>query len=181
MLNFRSKVTQRVLPYLLLNPQSELYLNEIVAKFGVDRGNLVKKLAEWKREGIVQKQKRGNLSLYRINKQHPLYKELRAITEKQFGLENALRSAFKQMAGVKRAYIFGSYVKGSMGAESDVDVLVVGSHKAIDVQSRLAKLQKKFDRAINVVDMTEQEFKKKQTAKDPLVTRVLNGLNIKLI
>lgn len=46
MLNFRSKITQKVLAYFLLNPQIELYLNEIAAKFDVDRGNLVKKLAE---------------------------------------------------------------------------------------------------------------------------------------
>ena len=92
-----------------------------------------------------------------------------------------LKKYFENRDDILMAFLFGSYVKGSMGAESDVDVLVVGSHKAIDVQSRLAKLQKKFDRDINVVDMTEQEFKKKQTAKDPLVTRVLNGLNIKLI
>lgn len=181
MFNFRSKITKKILPYLLLNPEAELYLNEMVVKFGVDRGNLVKKLEEWRSEGILQKKKRGNLSLYRVNKTHPLYKELRVIIEKEFGLEEVLRRELKQISGVKQAYIFGSYASGKLRPESDVDVLVVGSHRAMDVQRRLARLQKKFDREINVVDMTEQEFKKKQTTKDPLVIRVLNGLNIKLI
>lgn len=181
MLNFRSKIAQKVLSYLLLNPQTELYLNEMVVKFGVDRGNLVKKLVEWKKEGIVQKRKRGNLSLYCVNKAHPLYKELRAITEKQFGLEDALRDALKRVEGVRQAYIFGSYVRGEFGPESDVDVLVVGSHRTVDVQRQVIKIQKKFDREINVVDMTEQEFKERQTANDPLVTRILKGRHIKLI
>jgi len=181
MLNFRSKITQKVLPYLLLNPQAELYLNEIVVKFGVDRGNLVKKLAEWKKEGIVQKRKRGNLSLYRVNKAHPLYKELRAITEKQFGLEGVLRDALGRVKGVRQAYIFGSYVSGKFGPESDVDVLVVGSHRVVDVQRQVIKIQKKFDREINVVDMTELELNKRQQAKDPFVIRIFKGSNIRII
>lgn len=181
MFNFRSKITKKVLPYLLLNPEAELYLNEMVVKFGVDRGNLVKKLDEWKSEGILQKKKRGNLSLYRVNKTHPLYRELRIIIEKEFGLEEALRSALKHVVGVKQAYIFGSYAKGAMGAESDVDVLVIGSHKAVDVQRRVAQTQKKFDREINVVDMTETELVRRKKARDPLVARIFSGPNIKLL
>ena len=181
MISFRSKITKRVLSYLLLNPHVELYLNEIAVKFDVDLGNLARKLNEWEREGIVQKRKRGNLSLYHVNKVYSLYKELRAITEKQFGLEEALRSALKQVVGVKRAYIFGSYAKGTMGAESDVDVLVIGSHKAVDVQRRVAQTQKKFDREINIVDMTEMELVRRKKARDPLVARIFSGPNIKLL
>ncbi len=181
MFNFRSKITQRVLPYLLLNPQSELYLNEMVVKFGVDRGNFVKKLAEWERERILLKPKQRNVSLYRINMQLSIYKELKAITEKQFGLEDAVRLAVKQVAGVKQAYIFGSYTTGKFGPESDVDVLVVGSHKIMDVQKRLAKVQKKFDREINVVDMTEAELVRRKKTHDPLARRIFGGPNIKLV
>jgi predicted nucleotidyltransferase len=181
MINFYSKITQQVLSYLLLNPQAELYLNEMAVRFGVDRGNLVKKLAEWKREGIVQKRKRGNLSLYRANTKYPLYKELRAITEKQFGLEDALHSALKQVAGVKQAYVFGSYAKNTMDAESDVDVLLIGSHKAVDVQRLMAQIQKKFDREINLVDMTEQEFNKRKKSRDPFIKSIFEGKIIKLL
>ena len=181
MLNFRSKITRQVLPYMLLNPHTELYLNEIATKFGVDRGNLVKKLAEWEREGIIRKRKRGNLSLYTANQSNPLYKELRTITEKQFGLTDALRSSIKRVAGVSAAYIFGSYAKGTLGAESDLDVLVVGSHRAVDLQRQIALIQKKFDRAINVVDMTERELTKRKKTHDPLVARIFHAPNIKLL
>ncbi|MFA4818689.1 MAG: nucleotidyltransferase domain-containing protein [Patescibacteria group bacterium] len=181
MISFRSKITKRVLSYLLLNPHAELYLNEMAVKFNVDLGNLARKLNEWEREAIVEKRKRGNLSLYRVNKAHPLYRELRAITEKQFGLEEALRSALKQVVGVKQAYIFGSYAAGNLGSESDIDVLAVGSHKAVDVQRRLVTVQKKFDREINVVDMTEMELVRRKKARDPLVARIFGGPNIKLL
>jgi len=181
MINFRSKITKKVLSYLLLNHDVELYLNEMAVKFSVDPGNLARKLNEWEREGIVQKRKRGNLSLYRANIKHPLYKELRAITEKQFGLEDALCSAFKQVADIKQVYIFGSYAKGGMGQESDVDVLVIGSHKAVDVQRKMATVQKKFDREINVVDMTEQEFVKRKNSRDPFIKSIFNGKIIKLL
>lgn len=181
MINFRSKITKRVLSYLLLNQDAELYLNEMAVKFDVDPGNLARKLNEWEREGIVQKRKRGNLSLYRANIKHPLYKELRAITEKQFGLEDALRSTLKQVIGAKQAYVFGSYAKSAMNAESDVDVLAIGSHKAVDIQRLIVQLQKRFDREINVVDMTEKEFIKRKKSRDPFIKSVFESKVIKLL
>lgn len=181
MISFRSQITKKVLSYLLLNQDTELYLNEIAVKFSVDPGNLARKLNEWERKSIVQKRKRGNLSLYRANVKHPLYKELRTITEKQFGLEDALRSAFKQVIGIKQAYIFGSYAKNTMGAESDVDVLAIGSHKAVNIQRLITQIQKKFDREINVVDMTEQEFVKRKKLRDPFIKSVFGGKIIKLL
>lgn len=181
MISFRSKITKGVLSYLLLNQHTELYLQEMAAKFAVDPGNLARKLAEWEQEGILLKRKRGNLSLYRVNPQYPLRNELCSIAEKQFGLEDALRLAFKRIVGIKQAYIFGSYAKSSMGAESDVDVLVVGAHRAVDVQRRVAQVQKRFDREINVVDMTERELTKRKKARDPLISRIFNGSHIKLL
>ncbi len=106
---------------------------------------------------------------------------MRTITEKQFGLEDTLRNALKRVGGVKRAYIFGSYVRGKFGPESDVDVLVIGLHKAADVQRQITRIQKKFDREINVVDMTEKELVRRKKAHDPLVVRIFSSPNIKLL
>ena len=79
MINFRSKITQKVLSYFLLNPEEEMYMNEMVRKFAVDRGNLVRKLSEWEKEGLLTKTKRGNLSLYTINKRYSLLEEMKKI------------------------------------------------------------------------------------------------------
>jgi len=162
MINFNSKITQKVLSYFLLNTDEEMYMNEMVRKFSVDRGNLVKKLAEWEKEGILNKTKRGNLSLYKINKEYFLLEEMKSISQKRFGLEKQLRTIFEKVKGLKSAYIFGSYANNKLEPESDIDILLVGSHKFFDVQMEIINLEKEINRDINIVDMTEPEFIQKR-------------------
>ena len=180
MINFRSKITQKVLSYFLLNPEEEMYVNEIVRRFRVDRGNLVRKLSEWEKEGILIKTKRGNLSLYKVNERYPLLEEMKKIVQKKFGLEGQLRKSLKKVKGLKMAQIFGSYAKDKLEPESDIDLLLVGSHSALKVQKEIIKLQKEFDREINIIDMTETEFNKKKQ-KDEFLKNIFNDKYIQII
>jgi len=179
MINFKSKITQAVLGYFFINPQAELYLNEIARKFKVDRGNLVRKLAEWEREGVLLKNKKGNLSLYTVNRDYPFLPELKKIFKKSFGLESALKEKLKGLKGLKTAIIFGSYAKDKLSGESDIDLLLVGSHNFLSAQRAIVELQKQFDREINIIDMTETEFKKKKN--DDFLKNILSGRMIKII
>jgi len=179
MINFKAKITQAVLGYFFVNPQAEMYLNEIARKFKVDRGNLVRKLAEWEREGVLLKNKKGNLSLYTVNHQYPFFPELKKIFKKSFGLENELKEKLKSIKGLKTAIIFGSYAKDKLSAESDIDLLLVGSHNFLTVEREIVKLQGRFDREINIVDMTEDEFGRKKN--EDFLKNVLRGKIIKLI
>lgn len=179
MINFKAKITQAVLGYFFVNPQAEMYLNEMARKFKVDRGNLARKLAELEKEGILLKNKKGNLSLYTVNRAYPFLRELRRIFLKSFGLENELRRKLKSIKGIKSAIIFGSYAKDKLSAESDIDLLLVGSHKLLDAQSEIIKLQSRLDREINVIDMTEGEFHRKKN--EEFLKNALSGKIIKLI
>lgn len=180
MINLKSKITKKVLSYFFLNVDSEFYLNEIAKKFEVDRGNLVKKLSEWEREGVLEKNKRGNLSLYKINKKYQYLSELQAIFRKSFGVENELHKALKNIKGLKMAIIFGSYAQqDKLTSESDIDLLLVGSHSFFSVQKKITQLQKMFDREINVVDMNEKEFKEKKN--DVFIKNIMNKPHIKIL
>jgi predicted nucleotidyltransferase len=179
MINFNSKIAQKVLAYFLLNPQAEMYLNEMANKFKVDRGNLTKKLAEWEKKGILFKDKIGNLSVYRINKKYPLLTEMKKIAQKSFGLENEIKKVLKKIKGLKIVVIFGSYVQDKLSTESDIDLLLVGSHNFLKTQEEIVKLQRQFDREINVIDMTEKEFEKKKNSE--LLQNVFKNKHIRLI
>jgi len=180
MINFRSKISQKVLSYFLLNSEEEMYVNEMARKFAVNRGNLVRKLAEWEKEGILIKTERGNLSLYKINKKYSLLEEMKKIAQKKFGLEEQLRKSFIKVEGLKMAFIFGSYAKDKLESESDIDLLLVGSHSSLKAQKEIIKLQEEFDRDINTIDMTETEFKEKRE-KDKFLKDVFNDKYIQII
>ncbi|MCK5320179.1 nucleotidyltransferase domain-containing protein [Candidatus Parcubacteria bacterium] len=179
MINFRSQITKKVLSYFLLNTGTEMYVNEMAEKFSVDRGNLTRKLSEWEKEGILEKRKKGNLSLYKINKKYLFLSELKKIIQKSFGIEKQLQQTLKKINKLKTAVLFGSYVKNKLSAESDIDLLLIGSHNFLEAQKEIVKLQKQFDREINTIDMTETEFKNKKNSA--LLKNIFKNKHIKLI
>jgi len=181
MISLRSDITKKILNYFFINPHESLYVNELSRKLALDKRNLVKKIKELETEGILAHQARGNLKLYSINTHYPMYREYRKIIMATIGVEGELRRIFKDTAGVKEAYIYGSCAQDSMGAHSDIDVLVVGDTNAITLQKCIHKLQADIDREINITVIDEYEFKKKVRSKDPFISGILKQKHIKLL
>ncbi len=179
MINFNSKITQKVLSYFFLNVDAEMYLNEMARKFEVDRANLSRKLSEWEKSGILIKNKKGNLSLYKINKKYPMLSEMKIIVQKSFGIEDELTRVLKKIKGIKQAYIFGSYADNKLNVESDIDLLLIGSYDFLKAQSEIIKLQNRYDREINTVDMDENEYAQKKDGD--LIKNIFANRYIKLI
>lgn len=181
MISLKSKITRALLNYFFINPDDSLYINEICKKLRVDKRNLVKKIGELEQEGILKSQPKGNLKLCSINKAHPLYEEYRNIILKTIGFENVLRKVVKEVEGIKKMYIYGSYAKNAMDAYSDIDLLAIGKHSIISFQKKINKLQKEINREINVVNMGERDFEKRIKEKDPFVCGMLKHKYIKII
>jgi predicted transcriptional regulator len=91
MISLRSQVTQKILNLFFLNPHETLYVNELSRMLGLDKRNLVKKLHELDHIGILKSEKRGNLRLYGVNPEFPLYQEYRKIVLKTIGVEERLK------------------------------------------------------------------------------------------
>jgi len=181
MISLRSELTKKLLNYFFINPQESLYVNELSRKLNLDKRNLVKKLKELEKDGILKSQIRRNLKLYSINKSYPLYKEYKNIILKTTGLEDKLKKVMKEVAGIVEVYIYGSYAKNKMDAHSDIDLLIIGNHKIVLLQRKLNRLQKETDREINSVSMDEHEYKKRLKNKDPFISEVLKRKHIKII
>lgn len=181
MISLRSKITRKILNYFFINQEESLYVNELERKFGLDKRNLVKKLKQLEEERILKSSSRGNLKLYSINKSYPLFNEYKRIVAKTVGFEDSLGRALKGVKRIKEAYVYGSYARDKMDVHSDIDLLVIGGHDIILLQRELNKLQKELDREINVVNMGEQEYRKKVKAKDPFVGGLMKGKKIRII
>jgi len=181
MISLRSEITKKLLNYFFINPHESLYVNELVKKLHLDKRNLVKKIKELEKEGVLKSQTRGNLRLYSANQDYPLYDEYRKIVIKTIGFEENIKRILKEIKGIKEAYIYGSYAKNKMGVHSDIDLLVVGNHGIVPLQRRLNKIQKEINREINVINMDEQEFKNRIKARDVFAAEVLKQKNIRII
>ena len=181
MISLRSEITKKLLNYFFINPHEELYVNEISKKLYLDKRNLVKKIKELEKEGIVKSHHRGNLKLSSINKDYPLYNEYRIIVVKTLGFEENIKRILMEVKGIKEAYIYGSYAKEKMDVHSDIDLLVIGNHGIVPLQKRVNKIQKEINREINITNMDEQEFKNRIKGRDFFITDVLKQKNIRVI
>jgi uncharacterized protein len=78
---------------------------------------------------------------------------------------------------VKKAYIFGSYVKGTMREDSDIDLAIIFKklNDTFDMQVKLMKLRRKFDTRIEPHAFRESDF----GSSNPLANEILRtGLEI---
>ena len=181
MLSLRSKVIQAVLNYFFLNSHSALYVNQMAGLFNLDPGNLMRKLAELEREGLLMSEFRGNQRYFRLNSDYPFLKEYQTIFEKSFGLESLVKKVFSPLSGIKQLILFGSYARGQLEPESDLDLLVVGKASHWEVTKGALKLQKQLGREVNVVDFSESEFRDRIAKKDPFVTDILKKSHVNVI
>ncbi len=181
MISLKSQVARKVLGFFILNPQERLYVNELSRKLALDKRNLVKKLHELEKEGVLRSEKRGNLRLYGANQDFALYEEYRKIILKTVGVETRLREIIGETPGIKEAYIYGSYAQDAMSAHSDLDILVVGDHEIKALQRKINLLQREIGREINSVNISEGEFKKRIEMNDPFIDGILRGKTIRLV
>ena len=181
MISLKSGITKELLNYFFLNPEESLYVNELSRKLNLDKRNLVKKLKQLEKEGVLESQRRGNLKLYSINRNYALYEEYKKIVLKTIGFENRLKKVLREIENIKKAYIYGSYAKDKLDIHSDIDLLIIGSHNILSLQKRLNKLQKEMDREINVINMDEKEFKKRIKNNDSFIKGIFKERYIEVV
>ena len=131
--------------------------------------------------GLLESRRLGQLKLYKLNTQHPLYPELKTVVAKTVGLEETIRGALSRIEGIKAVCIYGSFARGEERSSSDVDLLILGDVREKPLISTVKGLEEKLQREINYTLYTDAEWKKRKAAKDPFVREVLKQPRIPII
>ncbi len=78
----------------------------------------------------------------------------------------------KNKLNIEKAYIFGSYAKGSFNEDSDIDLAVVFKEfpDSFDMQVELLKLRRKFDTRIEPHPFRASDF----ISGNPLASEILS-------
>ena len=179
MISLKSNITRELLGYFFLHEEEALYVNEMVRRLGIDKRNLLKKLGEFTEAGLFKTEARGNLKYYALNRTFPLYNEYKRIVLKTAGIEFQLRESLRSIKGIKRAFIYGSYARDKMDTASDIDIIVIGNHRVVEVQKAIGIIQKKCEREINAINLGDDEFKAKK--RDPFISDVMKKEKIELL
>lgn len=78
----QDSLKKRLLVYFFTHPQAEHYLRELALLLHADPANLSRDLRPLERDGILRSQTRGNMKYFALNRDYPLYDEMRSMIEK---------------------------------------------------------------------------------------------------
>jgi predicted nucleotidyltransferase len=149
-----------------------LYRAEIIARMDFAGRSVEEELEKLVRLELLHTIKDGNRRYYEVNREHPLYPELRGIVLKTSGLRDVLVDALKG-AKVEFAFVFGSIAAGTENAESDVDLMVIGSATHRRAASGLRAASETLAREINPHFFTEEEFFERLAKRDHFLGDVM--------
>lgn len=178
----KSKLRAKLLAFYFFRPGVELYLSELARVLKVDPMNLSRELGKLEKENIFISRISGKQKYYKLNKNYLFYNELKNIVAKTVGAEASLAEIFKGEQAIKFCFIYGSYAAGADGANSDIDLLIIGGKSVIDsVVKKISELEKKIGREINYRFFFEADFKKAIAEKNSFILNIIKNKKIFLI
>ena len=181
MLDFRSQARRRLLAYYFTNPTARLHLRDLAERLNTDPSNLSKELRRLEGERLFRSEISGRQKYFQLNREYPLFDEVRAIVEKTIGAVAVIRHALQRMDGIQEAYLYGSFAKNQQDAASDIDVLIIGAPREEAVAQVVSKLERQLGREINYTVLTEREFASRRLRKDAFLENVWHNKRIPLI
>jgi len=168
----RSATEARLLALLTSTPGQEFHTRELVRRIDGSPRPVQLALEKLLRQGLVESKRVGPLRMWWMDPANPLYLPLRELYARTVGLVAQLRTILEQRAGVRFAFVFGSYARGDDDVRSDVDLLVVGGVNVPALLGEIQTLEAKLGRELSPVAWTEDDFDRQVQERSPFLTTV---------
>ena len=175
-----TKLRRKLLTYSFTHPDEDYYVRELSSLIDEDPGNLSRELRKLEEEGLFVSFVRGRARFYSLNKQYPLFKEIKKIIFKTEGVEGSLKEVMAKYKGISFSVIYGSYAKNKENKTSDIDVLAVGEFPANAFTRDIRNLESKLNREINFTYYTREEFEKGRKKNGGFLYLVLKNKTVLL-
>jgi DNA-binding MarR family transcriptional regulator len=103
MIDLRSQARQRLLAYYFVNPTARLHLRDLAVRLNIDPSNLSKELGRLEREGLFRSEVSGRQKYFHLNRDDPLFAEVRSIVSKTIGASYLIAQSLKKIEGIEEA------------------------------------------------------------------------------
>lgn len=181
MLDLRSKARQRLLSFYFTNPTARRHLRDLAERLCLDPSNLAKELRRLEREGLFQSEVSGRQKYFRLNREYPLFDEVRSIIGKTIGAVPRIAQSLKKIEGIEEAYLYGSFARNQQDAASDIDLLVIGAPRAEALAEAVRTLERYLGREINYTVLTRKEFDSRRRRRDAFLENVWHNKRLSLV
>lgn len=132
------------------------YLRSLAKEFDESTNSVRVELNRLTEAGLLQTSDDGKTKVYRANRTHPFFDEIKNMVSKFLGLDQLLEQVVSRLGNVERAYIVGDYAQGV--DSGTIDLILVG--KSIDMEYLtflIDKTYEKISRRVNVTVLEEME------------------------
>ncbi len=170
-----------LLKIFLTNPERSFFMQEIGRALGKKPGVFQRILNNFVEEGVLESEYRANARYFWINKNYPLYQELKSIVFKTVGLQGSVTNILKKIKGISFAFIYGSYAKDKEHKASDFDVMIIGDINEGALITKLDQLESQIKREINYNLYTLEGFKSDVRKKSSFLMEIMADKKIMLI
>ena len=163
-------------------PERSYHLSELRRLTGLGSASLQREINRLVVAGLANSALKGNQRQISANRQSPLFKELSGLTRKVMGAAALLTEALLPIEQkIEVAFLYGSVAKQSDHAESDIDIMIVGSDLTLsELLDQLLPVEEMLCRKVNPTCYTVGEFKKRFSDTDSFVNKVLSQPIIQL-
>src|SRR5713101_287020 len=181
MLDLRSKARQRLLTYYFTNPTVRHHLRDLAERLSIDPSNLSKELGHLEREGLFRSEVSGSQKYFQLNREYPLFEEVRSIVAKTIGAIPLIAQSLKKVEGICEAYLYGSFARNQQDAASDIDILVIGNPRSDVLAEAIRKIERQLGREINYTVFSRKEFESRRNRKDAFLENVWHNKRVSLV
>ena len=170
-----------VLSATMLQPEHWWFMTELARHLGVTPSSLQRELKSLVVAGLLLRRQEGRRAYFKANVEAPQFPDLCGLIEMTTGIIPTVRAALMDFGNrIELALVYGSIVRGEEHSGSDIDLMIVGTLKQIDLLPTLRKLEASFRREVNVTLFSPEEFHRKLETEDHFLHTVLKGKTILL-
>jgi predicted nucleotidyltransferase len=162
------------------HPERAFYMHELGRMVGKKPGLFQRTLNTLVAEGVLASNYQARERYFRLNKEYPLYNELRGIVEKTIGITETLKKILSTIPRIDIAFVYGSYARGAQNAASDVDVFIVGEPDTDSLLSAMEKLESSIQREVNYKVFSWEELGSGYRAHNAFILSIMADKKIML-
>lgn len=161
-------------------PGEKVHVRELARMLGAAPSAVGRELDMLERSGILASRIHGRTRLYAVDDDSPIARDARALFRKLHGVEARLTEALSRVPAIEEALLYGSYVDGTEGPDSDIDVLVIGRPHPAALSIALSPVEEELGRPIHTTTISRRDFDAR-SKRPGFVSEIMERPHISLV
>jgi len=142
-----SKTRVNILLKFFLNPECTAYLRELAREFGESTNGIRLELNRFEAAGMLESSFDKNRKLFKANKRHPLFRDVRNMLMKYTGIDQVIEKITGKLGNVEKVYLAGHFAHGRNSGI--IDIILVGDINCDYLQHLTGKVEQHIEKKIS--------------------------------